>query len=380
MINASGNTLIIDIRDELSFEYGHIDGAVNIPAEKLDKSDLPKDKKLLICCKSGLISDTEAEKLRELGYDAENLEGGYYGWLREISKEVVEDISQDAERSIQKKFRKEIWNRFTQSVNEYELIKPNDRIAVCISGGKDSMLMAKLIQMLHRHSKFPFEVKYLVMDPGYSPANREIIERNAKRLGIPITVFESDIFDSVYNVEKNPCYLCARMRRGHLYSKAQELGCNKIALGHHYDDVIETILMSMLYGGQIQTMMPKLNSTNFEGMQLIRPLYMVREDDIKRWRDYNGLRFIQCACKFTDTCTTCNNEENQSKRVEVKELIRTLKEKNPFVESNIFKSVENVNLDTVVAYKQGGVRHHFLDTYDREPETAKPCCSDAADD
>lgn len=381
MINASGNTLIIDIRDELSFEYGHIDGAVNIPAEKLDKSDLPKDKKLLICCKSGLISDTEAEKLRELGYDAENLEGGYYGWLREkLSKEVVEDISQDAERSIQKKFRKEIWNRFTQSVNEYELIKPNDRIAVCISGGKDSMLMAKLIQMLHRHSKFPFEVKYLVMDPGYSPANREIIERNAKRLGIPITVFESDIFDSVYNVEKNPCYLCARMRRGHLYSKAQELGCNKIALGHHYDDVIETILMSMLYGGQIQTMMPKLNSTNFEGMQLIRPLYMVREDDIKRWRDYNGLRFIQCACKFTDTCTTCNNEENLSKRVEVKELIRTLKAKNPFVESNIFKSVENVNLDTVVAYKQGGVRHHFLDTYDREPETAKPCCSDAADD
>lgn len=381
MINASGNTLIIDIRDELSFEYGHIDGAVNIPAEKLDKSDLPKDKKLLICCKSGLISDNEAEKLRELGYDAENLEGGYYGWLREkLSKEVVEDISQDAERSIQKKFRKEIWNRFTQSVNEYELIKPNDKIAVCISGGKDSMLMAKLIQMLHRHSKFPFEVKFLVMDPGYSPANREIIERNAKRLGIPITVFESDIFDSVYNVEKNPCYLCARMRRGHLYSKAQELGCNKIALGHHYDDVIETILMSMLYGGQIQTMMPKLNSTNFEGMQLIRPLYMVREDDIKRWRDYNGLRFIQCACKFTDTCTTCNNEENLSKRVEVKELIRTLKEKNPFVESNIFKSVENVNLDTVVAYKQGGVRHHFLDTYDREPETAKPCCSDAADD
>lgn len=381
MINTSGNTLIIDIRDELSFEYGHIDGAVNIPAEKLDKSDLPKDKKLLICCKSGLISDTEAEKLRELGYDAENLEGGYYGWLREkLSKEVVEDISQDAERSIQKKFRKEIWNRFTQSVNEYELIKPNDRIAVCISGGKDSMLMAKLIQMLHRHSKFPFEVKYLVMDPGYSPANREIIERNAKRLGIPITVFESDIFDSVYNVEKNPCYLCARMRRGHLYSKAQKLGCNKIALGHHYDDVIETILMSMLYGGQIQTMMPKLNSTNFEGMQLIRPLYMVREDDIKRWRDYNGLRFIQCACKFTDTCTTCNNEENLSKRVEVKELIRTLKAKNPFVESNIFKSVENVNLDTVVAYKQGGVRHHFLDTYDREPEIAKPCCSDAADD
>ena len=368
MINASGGTLIIDIRDELSFEYGHIDGAVNIPADKLYESDLPKDKKLLICCKSGLISDTEAEKLRELGYDAENLEGGYYGWLREkLSKEVVEDISQDAERSIQKKFRKEIWNRFTQSVNEYELIKPNDRIAVCISGGKDSMLMAKLIQMLHRHSKFPFEVKYLVMDPGYSPANREIIERNAKRLGIPITVFESDIFDSVYNVEKNPCYLCARMRRGHLYSKAQELGCNKIALGHHYDDVIETILMSMLYGGQIQTMMPKLNSTNFEGMQLIRPLYMVREDDIKRWRDYNGLRFIQCACKFTDTCTTCAPDSRTvSKRMEIKQLIAKLKLVNPQVEYNIFKSVENVMLNQVIAYKDDEGRHSFLEKFKEE--------------
>ena len=364
MINTSGNTLIIDIRDELSFEYGHIDGAVNIPAEKLDKSDLPKDKKLLICCKSGLISDTEAEKLRELGYDAENLEGGYYGWLREkLSKEVVEDISQDAERSIQKKFRKEIWNRFTQSVNEYELIKPNDRIAVCISGGKDSMLMAKLIQMLHRHSKFPFEVKYLVMDPGYSPANREIIERNAKRLGIPITVFESDIFDSVYNVEKNPCYLCARMRRGHLYSKAQELGCNKIALGHHFDDVIETILMGMLYGAQIQTMMPKLHSTNFEGMELIRPLYLIREADIIKWMHYNELHFIQCACRFTENCASCGGTEKGSKRAEIKELIRELAEKNPVIEKNIFRSVENVNLSTVIAYKQDGVTHHFLTTY-----------------
>ena len=271
---------------------------------------------------------------------------------------------QKIERSIVTDFRRDIWNKFVMGYERYDMIKPGDKIAVCISGGKDSMLMAKLIQMLHRHSKFPFEVKYLVMDPGYSPANREIIERNAKRLGIPITVFESDIFDSVYNVEKNPCYLCARMRRGHLYSKAQKLGCNKIALGHHYDDVIETILMSMLYGGQIQTMMPKLNSTNFEGMQLIRPLYMVREDDIKRWRDYNGLRFIQCACKFTDTCTTCNNEENRSKRVEIKQLIANLKKVNPFVEANIFKSVENVNLATVVAYKKDGIKHSFLDHYD----------------
>ena len=225
------------------------------------------------------------------------------------------------------------------------------------------MLMAKLFQELKLHNKFPFEVKLLVMDPGYSPANRKVIEENAKILNIPITIFESDIFDSVYNVEKSPCYLCARMRRGHLYSFARELGCNKIALGHHYD-VIETILMGMLYGAQVQTMMPKLHSTNFEGMELIRPLYLVREDDIKAWRDYNGLHFIQCACKFTDTCTTCNNEENRSKRVEIKELIKTLKKTNPFVEGNIFKSVENVNLDTVVCYKQKGVRHHFLDEYD----------------
>lgn len=251
-----------------------------------------------------------------------------------------------------------------EGVRTYELVKPGDKIAVCISGGKDSMLMAKLFQELKLHNKFPFEVKFLVMDPGYSPANRKVIEENAKILNIPITIFESDIFDSVYNVEKSPCYLCARMRRGHLYSFARELGCNKIALGHHYDDVIETILMGMLYGAQVQTMMPKLHSTNFEGMELIRPLYLVREDDIKAWRDYNGLHFIQCACKFTDTCTTCNNEENRSKRVEIKELIKTLKKTNPFVEGNIFKSVENVNLDTVVCYKQKGVRHHFLDEYD----------------
>ena len=227
------------------------------------------------------------------------------------------------------------------------------------------MLMAKLFQELKRHNKFEFEVKYLVMDPGYNEANRHIIEENARRLNIPVTFFESNIFDAVYEIENSPCYLCARMRRGHLYAYAKELGCNKIALGHHYDDVIETILMGMLYGGQVQTMMPKLHSTNFEGMELIRPLYLIREDDIKSWRDYNDLHFIQCACKFTDTCTTCNNEENRSKRVEIKELIRTLKQKNPFVEGNIFKSVENVNLDTVVEYKTGGVRHNFLERYDQ---------------
>ena len=207
--------------------------------------------------------------------------------------------AKDVERSINKKFHKTIWSRFTARINEYNMIEPGDKIAVCISGGKDSMLMAKLFQELKRHNKFPFEVVYLVMDPGYNEANRQKIEDNARMLDIPITVFESDIFESVVHIEKSPCYLCARMRRGHLYNKAKELGCNKIALGHHYDDVIETILMGMLYGGQVQTMMPKLHSTNFEGMELIRPMYLVREDDIKHWRDYNSLEFLQCACKFT---------------------------------------------------------------------------------
>ena len=272
----------------------------------------------------------------------------------------------EVEKSLRKKYKKSIWSRFTKAINTYELVKPGDKIAVCISGGKDSMLMAKCFQELKLHNKFDFEVKFLVMDPGYSPANRRMIEENSRLLDVPVTVFESDIFESVYNIEKSPCYLCARMRRGYLYSHAKELGCNKIALGHHYDDVIETILMGMLYGAQIQTMMPKLHSTNFEGMELIRPLYLVREDDIKAWRDYNGLEFLQCACRFTENCASCDNEESRSKRLEIKQLIKNLKQVNPFVEGNIFKSVENVNIDTVVAYKQNGVRHHFLEGYDRQ--------------
>ncbi len=290
-------------------------------------------------------------------------------WLMDVMKEEMDkdqnnEKAKEVEQSLRKKFKKKIWSKFTKAINTYELVKPGDKIAVCISGGKDSMLMAKCFQELKVHNKFDFEVKFLVMDPGYSPENRKVIEDNAKKLNIPITIFESDIFESVFNVEKSPCYLCARMRRGHLYHFAKDMGCNKIALGHHYDDVIETILMGMLYSGQIQTMMPKLHSTNFEGMELIRPLYLVREDDIKAWRDYNDLHFIQCACKFTDTCTTCNNEENQSKRIEIKNLISELKKTNRFVEGNIFKSVENVNLNTIVAYKKDGVKHNFLDTYD----------------
>lgn len=275
--------------------------------------------------------------------------------------------AKDVERSINKKFHKTIWSRFTAGINEYNMIEPGDKIAVCISGGKDSMLMAKLFQELKRHNKFPFEVVFLVMDPGYNEANRQKIEDNARMLNIPITVFESDIFESVVHIEKSPCYLCARMRRGHLYNKAKELGCNKIALGHHYDDVIETILMGMLYGGQVQTMMPKLHSTNFEGMELIRPMYLVREDDIKHWRDYNSLEFLQCACKFTEACAQMrDNPGDVSKRLEVKNLIAQLKKTNPQVESNIFKSVSNVNLSTVIAYKKDGIKHSFLDFYDEK--------------
>ena len=359
---------IIDVRDEMEISHGAIPGAVALSAEAIEGSEqIDPSKKLVICCSRGKFSVEVAEHLKELGFDAVSLDGGYIAWLMDIMSEPAEqNKAKDVELSLRKKFKKNIWSKFAKAITTYELVKPGDRIAVCISGGKDSMLMAKCFQELKLHNKFEFEVKFLVMDPGYSPENRKVIEENAKSLGIPITIFESDIFESVFNVEKSPCYLCARMRRGHLYHYAQELGCNKIALGHHYDDVIETILMGMLYGAQVQTMMPKLHSTNFEGMELIRPLYLVREDDIKAWRDYNGLHFIQCACKFTDTCTTCNNEENLSKRVEVKELIQRLKKVNPYVESNIFRSVENVNLDTVIAYKQHGVRHHFLDTYDSE--------------
>ena len=372
---------LLDMRGDVEVGHGMIPGAIHMSKDAiLEKyqSGLVKaeeqaaqaredlaDKKLIIYCARGRISQELAEELRDRGYDAFSLKGGYTAWLLEQMKnQQADEVCAQVEKSIRKKFRKNIWCKFTKAINQYELVKEGDCIAVCISGGKDSMLMAKLFQELKLHNKFPFEVKFVVMDPGYSPENRKVIEENARKLKVPVHIFESDIFESVYHIEKSPCYLCARMRRGDLYNFAKELGCNKIALGHHYDDVIEKILMGMLYGAQIQTMMPKLHSTNFEGMELIRPLYLIREDDIKAWRDYNDLRFIQCACKFTDTCTTCNNEENQSKRIEIKQLIAELKKKNPYVEAHIFKSVENVNIETVIAYKKDGVKHHFLDDYD----------------
>jgi len=356
--------VLIDTRDEISFSHGHIDNAINIDKESIlnGEFELPKDKKIILYCLKGIISEEAAVYLRDKGYDAYNLFGGYGEWLVDSLKRT--DKAYMAEESLRGKYKKSLFSKFAKAINTYNLLEEGDKVAVCISGGKDSMIMAKLFQELQRHNKFKFELEFLVMDPGYNEYNREIIEKNAKMLNVPIKIFESDIFDAVFNIEKSPCYLCARMRRGHLYNKAKELGCNKIALGHHYDDVIETILMGMLYGAQVQTMMPKLHSTNFEGMELIRPMYLIREDDIKSYRDYNGLHFIQCACRFTNTCSMDGeNNESSSKRLEIKKLIKNMKEVNPFVESNIFNSVENVCLDTVIAYKQKGKKHHFLDEY-----------------
>ena len=367
-----GSFVLVDTRGDEAVNYGKIPGAIAISeCELVDKlAAAAGDKKVILYCSRGQNSKVSAEYFREQGMDVYSLQGGYTGWLlnlmqKEQPGEKENERAREIEKSIRKKFHKVLFSRFAKAINEYDMIRENDKIAVCISGGKDSMLMAKLFQELKRHNKFPFELVFLVMDPGYSEANRKIIENNAKLMDIPITIFESEIFDAVYDIEDSPCYLCARMRRGYLYSHAKELGCNKIALGHHYDDVIETILMGMLYGGQVQTMMPKLHSSNFEGMELIRPLYLIREDDIKAWRDANGLHFIQCACKFTDTCSSCDKDgQSNSKRLEIKKLIRELKKTNPFVEGNIFKSVENVNLSTVIAYKKDGVKHHFLENYD----------------
>jgi len=348
--------ILVDIRDESAYHNGFIPGAVCRSVCAM--GDLPQDKPVILYCKKGHISADTAIGLRDRGYDARSLAGGYVAWLM---GRIAKDQALQIEVSIRKKFHKAIFSQFTLGIRTYELMQEGDKVAVCISGGKDSMLMAKLFQELQRHRKFPFELVFLLMDPGYAPENRALIERNAAAMGIPLTIFETDIFDSVFNIEKSACYLCARMRRGHLYSKARELGCNKIALGHHYDDVIETILMGMLWGAQIQTMMPKLHSTNFEGMELIRPMYLVREVDIKHFRDYHDLHFLQCACRFTDTCST--DGSMVSKRTETKRLIQMLKRENPNVEHAIFRSVENVHLDAVVAYKKDGAEHHFLDGY-----------------
>ncbi len=359
-----------DVRDEVSYRYGSIPKAENISniVELAEEGKLDKNISYVLYCMKGIQSMDMAYELRGMGYDAVSLKGGYAAWLTSSYREDYEDKQKEVETSIRKTFHKCIFSPFAKAINEYELLKPGDKVAVCISGGKDSMLMAKLFQEIKRHNKFDFELVFLVMDPGYSEVNRLVIEKNARMLGVPITIFEIQIFDAVYDVKQSPCYLCARMRRGYLYSKAKELGCNKIALGHHYDDVIETILMGMLYGAQVQTMMPKLHSTNFEGMELIRPMYYIREDDIMRWRDFNNLHFIQCACHFTDTCSSCREDgTTASKRMEIKQLIKNMKKVNPYVEGNIFKSVYNVSLGTVIEYKdKDGVKHNFLENYDEK--------------
>ena len=278
------------------------------------------------------------------------------------------DECQKIERSIIKKYRKQLWTPFIVAVKRYELIQAGDKIAVCISGGKDSMLMAKLMQELQRHSEVPYELEFLVMDPGYNTRNRQKIESNAALMNIPITVFETNIFDVANQAEKNPCYLCARMRRGHLYKKAQQLGCNKIALGHHFNDVIETTVMSMFYGSQLQAMPPKLHSTNFPSMTLIRPLYCIREEDILAWCRYNNLEFIQCACRFTENMTVSACGSSSSRRQETKLLLRQLRQTNPNIENSIFRSIHAVALDTMPGFKSEGQEHSFLERFDRIQE------------
>lgn len=370
------NVLILDVRKNEDFENGSINeckNKINAFWENIniDELNLPKDKKIYVMCYTGDTSADVAEELEEKGYDAASIEGGYREYFRwylyttvmaEEKRENSDERRKQIERSIIKKFRKPIWKRFIEAINEYELIVDGDKIAVCISGGKDSMLMAKLFQELYKHGKKNFEVIFLVMNPGYNEQNWDMIKTNASVLGIDFQYFKTEIFDTVAEIENNPCYLCARMRRGYLYSKAKELGCNKIALGHHFDDVVETTLMSMLYSGKIETMLPKLHSRNFEGMELIRPLYKIREDDIKAWRDYNGLTFIQCACRFTEHCVSCGGGKD-SKREEMKELVRTFRQKNDIIDKNIFTSMSNINLDTVLGYKKNGVKHSFLDEY-----------------
>lgn len=276
--------------------------------------------------------------------------------------------SEEITKSITKRFRKEIWKMFVKGISEYEMISDGDKIAVCISGGKDSMLMAKCFQEIQKHQKMHFDLEFIVMNPGYNEENKQKIIDNSKLLDIPITMFETDIFSRVVNIENNPCYLCARMRRGHLYEKAKELGCNKIALGHHFNDVIETILMGMFYGSQMQTMMPKVCSTSHPGMELIRPLYFVREEDIIAWSKYNDLEFIQCACKFTEKYALNKNPGEVSKREEMKTLIREMKKGYDKIDINIFNSVQNVNLDTIISYRKGDKFTHFLDDYGSKKE------------
>lgn len=377
LITPGGKWVMLDIRSQEEFLRSSYPEALSIPQRQFEEdpegsiSRLDRGKSYLVMCHTGDHSRDIVSLLQDHGIDAANLDGGWRAYLRLSLQRFMEGDQDEKrsektaaiERSIIKRFRKTVWSPFTKAVKDYQLIQEGDRIACCISGGKDSFLMAKLLQELQRHGPVRFELVFLCMNPGYNEDNWQIIKDNAKILGVDLTVFNTEIFDTVAEIDKNPCYLCARMRRGYLYSHAKELGCNKIALGHHYDDVIETILMGMLYAGKVETMMPRLKSQHFEGMELIRPLYLIREKDIKAWRDANELNFIQCACRFTENCLSCGGARG-SKRDDVKQLIADLARQDPVIEANLFRSVENVSLNAVIGYKdREGVRHSFLEEF-----------------
>lgn len=377
LITPGGKWVMLDIRSQEEFLRSSYPEALSIPQRQFEEdpegsiSRLDRGKSYLVMCHTGDHSRDIVSLLQDHGIDAANLDGGWRAYLRLSLQRFMEEDQDEKrskktaaiERSIIKRFRKTVWSPFTKAVKDYQLIQEGDRIACCISGGKDSFLMAKLLQELQRHGPVRFELVFLCMNPGYNEDNWQIIKDNAKILGVDLTVFNTEIFDTVAEIDKNPCYLCARMRRGYLYSHAKELGCNKIALGHHYDDVIETILMGMLYAGKVETMMPRLKSQHFEGMELIRPLYLIREKDIKAWRDANELNFIQCACRFTENCLSCGGARG-SKRDDVKQLIADLARQDPVIEANLFRSVENVSLNAVIGYKdREGVRHSFLEEF-----------------
>lgn len=377
LITPGGKWVMLDIRSQEEYLRSSYPEALSIPQRQFEEdpegsiSRLDRGKSYLVMCHTGDHSRDIVSLLQDHGIDAANLDGGWRAYLRLSLQRFMEEDQDEKrsektaaiERSIIKRFRKTVWSPFTKAVKDYQLIQEGDRIACCISGGKDSFLMAKLLQELQRHGPVRFELVFLCMNPGYNEDNWQIIKDNAKILGVDLTVFNTEIFDTVAEIDKNPCYLCARMRRGYLYSHAKELGCNKIALGHHYDDVIETILMGMLYAGKVETMMPRLKSQHFEGMELIRPLYLIREKDIKAWRDANELNFIQCACRFTENCLSCGGARG-SKRDDVKQLIADLARQDPVIEANLFRSVENVSLNAVIGYKdREGVRHSFLEEF-----------------
>ena len=368
--------VLVDVRDEASFRYDTMPHARHMPdvLERAVRGTLPeemRERKTVLFCQRGGESLRMADALAHQGLDAVSLEGGFVGFLEaglsgpDMAREVEDALRRN------RRWHETLFSPFARAVRDFKLVNAGDRIAVCISGGKDSMLMAKLFQELERQHRVPFELVYLVMDPGYNSLNRRMIEENARKLGIPITVFESPIFETVDRLSRQPCFACARMRRGYLYKKAQELGCGKIALGHHYDDVIETILMSMLWSGQYQTMMPKLHASHWKGMELIRPMYYIREDDIRAWRDSMGLHFIQCACRLTEEgASTGEDGMPVSKRMETKLLIRRLRETNPRVEANLFHTMQEMNVDTLISYTKGGIRHHFLDSYEESAPEA----------